>query len=64
MFRNVANFCARLWLYLIAFLVTIANVLGTLNGTWLDDAVAAASLLLWVWLILFVIGLLRGEAVK
>lgn len=61
MFRLLGKACRELWVAVLVIGVVIADMMGTFDGTWFDTFLSFAAILLFVWLILFAIGVSRGE---
>jgi len=61
MFRLLGKACRELWASALVGGVVIGDMMGTFDGTWFDTFLSVAAILLGVWLILFAIGVSRGE---
>lgn len=61
MFRAFGKFFRELWLVSFTIIHIIAGMMGLYEGTWVETATGIASLLIVIWLILFAIGVSRGE---
>lgn len=61
MFRLAGRLFRELWCIVFVFIFVIASARGDLAGTWMEDAITWSSLLLLVWIVLFAIGVSRGE---
>lgn len=61
MFRLAGKLFRELWCVVFVLIFVIANARGDLSGTWMESAVSWSSLLLVVWLLLFSVGVSRGE---
>lgn len=61
MMRQIGKALRNFWAALIVGAWVVANIRGDLDGTWMDTFGEWASLLLFAWLILFAIGVSRGE---
>lgn len=62
MFREIGKSLRILWSSIITLGAVIGSMMGTFDGTWFGDwFMPAASLLFFVWLALFAIGVSRGE---
>ena len=61
MFRSAGKIFHSLWMFVVVVMSVVADAQGLFDGTWLDLGMSIAALLLVVWLILFSIGVSRGE---
>lgn len=61
MFRAFGKALRELWAVSFVVIHIIAGMMGIYQGTWVETATGIASLLLIVWMVLFVIGVSRGE---
>lgn len=61
MFRVVGKAFRELWLVSFVVIHIIAGMMGVYQGTWVETATGIAALALMVWLVLFAIGVARGE---
>jgi len=61
MFRELGKLFREAWAVVMVFILAIASFRGDLSGTWMETATSWGSLLLAAWLILFAIGVSRGE---
>ncbi len=61
MFRRAGKIFHGLWLTSVVVMSVIADIQGLFEGTWLDLGMSFASVLIFVWLVLFAIGVSRGE---
>lgn len=61
MFRELGKLFRELWAVVLVLILVIASFRGDLDGTWMETAMTWASLLILAWLILFAIGVYRGE---
>ena len=61
MFRELGKACRVLWAALLVCGAVIGDMMGTFKGTWFDTFMSFASILLFIWLILFAIGVSRSE---
>lgn len=62
MFRTCRVTFIEAWACVVVLLVFIADYQGLFYGTWLDGAMAGARVVLYTWLILSAIDLLRRES--
>ena len=61
MFREAGKICRELWTVALACGAVIGDMMGTFDGTWFDTFMSFASILIFIWLILFAIGVSRSE---
>lgn len=61
MFREAGKVFHSLWMTSVVIMAVIADIQGLFDGTWLDLGMSFASVLIFVWLVLFSIGVSRGE---
>lgn len=61
MFRELGKICREPWLTVVVCGAVIGDMMGTFDGTWFDTFMSFASILLFIWLILFAIGVSRSE---
>lgn len=61
MFREAGKVFHGLWMTSVVIMAVIADIQGLFEGTWLDLGMSFASILIFVWLVLFAIGVSRGE---
>lgn len=61
MFRELGKLFHELWSAVLVLILIVASLRGDLSGTWMETAMSWASLLILAWLVLFAIGVSRGE---
>lgn len=61
MFRSAGKVFHGLWMTSVVIMAVVADIQGLFEGTWFDLGMSFASVLIFVWLALFAIGVSRGE---
>lgn len=61
MFRVAGKFARELWGVIVIILFVCADTSGAFDGTWIGVASDFATILIFAWLVLFAIGVSRGE---
>lgn len=61
MFRICGKLFRELWIAALVCGAVIGDMMGTFDGTWFDTFMSFASILIFIWLILFAIGVSRSE---